>query len=109
MTDSNVTGSNVRGWNVTGAASDGLAQDGPSAGALPVLLRDFHDNRVVGSVEIEAFVRLIGLTVVLKPASGLYGAVTYRGGAHRLCLEHAVGTMEWAAALWCGNDGANGP
>jgi hypothetical protein len=84
-----------------------LGSHGLGAGALPVLLRDFHDNRVVDSVEIEAFVRLTGLTVVLKSAaSGLH---TYKGGTHRLCLEHAVGNMEWAAALWCGDDGASGP
>jgi hypothetical protein len=62
-------------------------------------LRLTYDDAVFDCPDIEAFVSLTDLTVVLMPAIGWYGYRTFFGGAGELALRHHYGSMEWSAAF----------
>jgi hypothetical protein len=67
--------------------------------AKPGHKRYTYDDAVFDCPDIEAFVSLTGLTVVLLPAIGWYGYRTFTGGAGELALRHHYGSMEWSAAF----------
>jgi hypothetical protein len=70
-----------------------------SESAKPGHRRHTYDAAVFDCPDIEAFVSLTGLTVVLLPGIGWYGYRTFTGGTGELELRHHYGNMEWSAAF----------
>ncbi len=65
-------------------------------------LRTLHDCSAFYCPDMEAFVALTDLTVVLQPAEGWYGEAVFEGGQGQLHLSHHFGSQEWSA-VYCGN------